>query len=227
MTSQPTGAAAVDPEAEYFQSIEECFVERRGDPLLLSNADWLLIRRWRRAGIPLRVVLRGIRDAFDGHAHSWGRNRKVASLKYCEREVASARERWHRAIDLGAGEERGVGQPLADLAQRFREAQALPVGLAEVCLQLAEQLEERARAGGELAGIERWLEEREKALVRAIRKVDGAARVAEVEAEIDAGLAPYRDRMPPAVVEQVRTEALARALLERCRLPRLSLFHMG
>jgi hypothetical protein len=47
VTSAPTG----DPDAEYFQSIEEHFVSRRGDPLFLSNADWLLIRDWRQAGL--------------------------------------------------------------------------------------------------------------------------------------------------------------------------------
>ena len=74
-------------EAAYYQSIEEFFVSRRGDPLFLSNADWLLIRKWRRAGLPLRIVMRGITDALDGHAHSWGRKRKVGSLAYCAAEV--------------------------------------------------------------------------------------------------------------------------------------------
>jgi hypothetical protein len=59
-----------DPEAAYYQEIEEFFVSRRGDPLTLSNADWLLIRKWRKEEVPLRIVLRGIADALDGHAHS-------------------------------------------------------------------------------------------------------------------------------------------------------------
>ncbi len=75
-----SAVAAADPEAGYYQAVEEYFVSRRGDPLFLSNADWNLVRRWRLAGIPLRVVLRGIRDALDGHAHGWSRQRKVGSL---------------------------------------------------------------------------------------------------------------------------------------------------
>jgi hypothetical protein len=82
-----------DPEAAYYQAVEEYFVSRRGDPLFLSNADWNLVRRWRLAGLPLRVVLRGIRDALDAHAHGWSRDRKVGSLSYCAREVDAARER--------------------------------------------------------------------------------------------------------------------------------------
>src|SRR5512135_639136 len=93
-----------DPEATYYQTVEEYFVSRRGDPLFLSNADWNLVRKWRLAGIPLRVVLRGIRDALDAHAHGWSRGRKVGSLAYCEREVEAARDRWARALSLGRGE---------------------------------------------------------------------------------------------------------------------------
>jgi hypothetical protein len=90
--------AVPDPEAAYYQSVEEFFVSRRGDPLFLSNADWLLIRKWRQAGTPLRIVLRGIADALDAHAHSFSRDRKVGSLAYCAAEVEVARERWQRAL---------------------------------------------------------------------------------------------------------------------------------
>jgi hypothetical protein len=93
-------AHAAHEEAAYYQTIEEFFVSRRGDPLFLSNADWLLIRKWRRSGLPLRIALRGIADALDGHAHSWGRKRKVGSLAYCAAEVDAARERWQRALSF-------------------------------------------------------------------------------------------------------------------------------
>src|SRR3990172_3623024 len=98
--------SAADPEAAYYQEVEEYFVSRRGDALFLSNADWHLVWKWRTAGVPLRVVLRGIRDALDAHAHSWGRGRRVGSLAYCAREVEAARERWERA--LGSGGEGGL-----------------------------------------------------------------------------------------------------------------------
>jgi pyruvate ferredoxin oxidoreductase beta subunit len=48
-----------------YQTIEQEFVSRSGGPLAVSNVDWLLMRRWRKAGIPLRIVLRGVRDALD------------------------------------------------------------------------------------------------------------------------------------------------------------------
>jgi hypothetical protein len=39
-------------------------------------------------------------------------------------------------------------------------------------------------------------------------------------------LAPYGGRMPPRVLEQVRTESVARRVLDAHGLPRLSLFHL-
>ena len=48
---------SADPEAEYYQAVEEYYVSRRGDPLFLSNSEWNLVRSWRLAGLPLREEL--------------------------------------------------------------------------------------------------------------------------------------------------------------------------
>ena len=43
---------------------------------------------------------------------------------------------------------------------------------------------------------------------------------------MDAHLEPWRGRMPARVLEQMRSESLARRTLEAHGLPRLSLFHL-
>jgi hypothetical protein len=53
----------------------------------------------------------------------------------------------------------------------------------------------------------------------------GAGENERLEEEVDAVLAPYRARMPEAVLQQIRQESLARRRLEAQGLPRLSLFH--
>jgi len=276
-----TRSSTADPEAAYYQTVEEFFVSRRGDPLILSNADWLLIRKWRRAGLPLRIVLRGITDALDSHAHSWSRDRKVGSLAYCAAEVDAAAERWQRALALG--EEEGVSAgdalrgfadaldaapslgprsaPLArDLATELRaraEESAVPGGLGGAECPATEQRasdsltserhgveRERARGGefgtspprtderstgfisARVKDLEPWLVEREASLRAALEQDMGRAAVDAIAAAVDRDLAPYRDRMPARVLEQVRTESLARRVLEAHGLPRLSLFHL-
>ncbi len=213
---------APDAEASYYQTIEEFFVSRRGDPLFLSNADWLLVRKWRRARIPLRVVLRGIVDALDSHAHSWSRDRKVGSLAYCAREVDAARERWARSLSLGG--EIDVRAVLRGFAADLERASSLGPAGRTVARRLAEELRSQA-AGDELEKVEGWLGGREAALLQAVRSDIGPSGVARVRTEVEETLSPYRERMPARVLAQIRQESEARRLLEAHGLPRLSLFH--
>lgn len=214
-----------DPEADYYQTVEEYFASRRGDPLFLSNADWNLVRNWKLAGLPLRVVLRGIRDALDAHAHGFDRERRVRSLAYCKGEVDAAGERWRRAIALGGEPGRDAAAALGSFAHDLRQARELgPRGL-ELSLVLARELDERA-SGGALEELTAWLAEREERLVEALAADAGGERMALLEAEIDAGLERWRKRMPARVVETLRRESRARRLLEAHALPRLSLFHL-
>ena len=67
----------------------------------------------------------------------------------------------------------------------------------------------------------------EDRLVEAIRDDAGKTEVAAVEAEVEQSLEPYRKRMPPRVLEQLREESVTRRLLEAHHLPRLSLFHLA
>ena len=214
-----------DPEAAYYQAIEEYFVSHRGDPLFLSNADWHLIRKWRQAGIPLRIVLRGIRDALDGHAHSWGRTQKVGSLAYCAQEVDVARERWERALSLGSEAGQDSAQALAGFASSLEGARGLGVRGSGAARTLAAEL--RARVGESLAELEPWLVEREKRLVECLRGEMDEARLAVLASQVDEALAPYRERMPARVLEQIRRDSLTRRVLEAHGLPRLSLFHVA
>ena len=220
-------AVAADPEAAYYQTVEEFFVSRRGDPLFLSNADWLLVRGWRVAGIPLRVVLRGIADALDGHAHSWSRDRKVGSLSYCASEVEAAVERWQRALAFGGDDGVSATSCLSRFAELL-EAAAPSCGRAgEDARGLAAALRARALRGEEaVAGLEPWLKEREAGLLAALRAELPPPALLALEEAIESDLRPYLGRMPARVVAQVRADALARRVLEAFGLPRLSLFHL-
>jgi hypothetical protein len=225
--SQPgsTRAGLRDPEATYYQTIEEFFVSRRGDPLMLSNADWLLIRKWRTSGMPLRVVLRGVADALESHARSWGRDRKVGSLAYCAREVEAARERWQRALGFGAEGEIDVGAVLLGFADDVARAHGLGPESARTAAELEREL--RRRAGEEsLQDLEGWLGRQEAHLIETLRREDPREAMTAIDDEVDRSLAPYRDRMPARVLAQVRSDAVARRTLERHGIPRLSLFQV-
>jgi hypothetical protein len=214
-----------DPEAEYYQSVEEYFVSRRGDPLFLSNAEWNLVRGWRLEGLPLRIVLRGIRDALDGHAHGWSRDRKVRSLSYCRTAVEAAGERWRRALALGGDLGLDARRTLEGFARDVERAHELGPRARQEALEIARELRELAAAGA-LDEITAWLSEREARLLKAVGEDLGSDRMRELEAEVDAALERWRGRMPSRVLSTLRQESLARRVLEAHALPRLSLFHL-
>jgi len=215
---------ATDSEAAYYQAVEEFFVARRGDPLFLSSADWTLVHRWRKQGLLLRVVLRGIADALDGHAHSWGRERKVGSLRYCAAEVDAAHERWERALALGQEEGSDVAGALRGFAGALEVADSLGPSARQAAIPLARALRQRAEDPGlRPRDLEPWLAAREAELLAAIRADSGPQEGARVESEVEATLAPYRGRMPERVLAQVRADGVARRLLAGHGLSRLSL----
>lgn len=215
----------MDPEAAYYQTVEEVFVSLRGDPLFLSNPDWLLVREWRQQGIPLRIVLRGLRDALDSHAHSWGRQRKVKSLAYCASEVEAAHQRWRRAVTSGAEAAPSPAQTLLAFAASLDSARDVGTAGRTRAMELAEALKAKGLEGGDLRTLEPWLQQQEAQLIESLRQDLGAPAVGAVEAAVEADLAPYRGRMPEKVLASIRTESVARRLLEAHGLPRLSLFH--
>jgi hypothetical protein len=213
-------------DARYYQEIQEAFVARRGSPLTLSSADWTLARKWRRAGVPLRIVLRGIADAMEGHAESWQRERKVYHLKFCTKAVSAAHRRWHEALSLGGRPGGGLSEHLARLAAALESAGGLPPRVSRERDRVLAAMRERVAEAGQTAALDRWLQGTERDLTRAIRAELDPSTLGAIESEIDAGLDAYRDRMPAQVVDDVRDEALTRALLARYQLPRLSLFHV-
>ena len=216
-------AAVSAPETAYYQAVEEYFVSQRGDPLFVSNADWVLIHEWRTEGVPLRVVLRGIADAFESHAHSWSRAKKVGSLAYCKSEVERARERWQRALALGEEEHLDPSTQLATLADAFRQAAARAASCAPLLAGIAAELRELATTP-KAASLEARLQQRERELVAALLAAADPALLASHEAAIERDLAPYAQRMPANVLDQIRAESRTRRLFESFELPRLSLF---
>jgi hypothetical protein len=211
-------------ESGYYQAIEEYFVSRRGDPLMLSNADWTLIHKWRLAGVPLRIVLRGIADALDSHAHSWGRSRKVGSLAYCAAEVEAARDRWERAL---AGGEEPAGDPSAVL-HRLADALSVCAPLLDrpETMALVAALRDPSRAAEPRRSLEPWLMAREAEVVEWLAAAHGPEWREQIERAVDADLVGYRGRMPDRVLRQVRTESIARRVTSSHGLPRFSLFDL-
>ncbi len=207
---------APPPEVSYFRGIEEDFVRRRGGALVLSTADWDLMWNWHQSGIPLRVVLRGIADAFEAHAHSWSRRQPVRGLRYCAAEVERARQRWRRALSLDRAEALGVDAHLQGLIAAWGAAR-LPSELSTERDRLLEAL--RAGPGGE--EVQEWLQARESDLAARLARTAGTKVMGELRHLAESDLERYRDRMPRRTFDRIVEEGLTRRLFERYGVPRL------
>jgi hypothetical protein len=228
----------------YFSDIEEHFAQRRGSVLMVSTLDWALMETWKDAGIPLEAVLRGIDATFDRYDARPSKTRKVNALAYCTQEVLAAAEEMKQAAEgalPASSEAKDTGfspQQIADYlranAAHLEAAAAnevMPQAPAEVIRQSAATLHDiasgLAQSGGtRLEDVERRLTVMEEKIMAALLASTPDDALLAVRAEVDRDVAPYRRNMPSAQVEQLHKQYVHKRLLERYRLPRLSLFYM-
>jgi hypothetical protein len=235
-----------EPEAlenyyNYFTEIEERFQQRRGSILLLSTLDWALIDTWREAGIPLEAVLRGIDQAFDRYDARKAKShaRRINGLAWCAQEVMTAAEDLREAgvgaakpqadaASAGFGQER-IAAHLEDAGAQLRGA-ALSGLAAQTAAEIADRLHALAEAVRaaipETEELERTLTALEEKLLNAVMATTAEEELTALREQSARELAPYRRRMQALQIRQIEQQFLHKQLLEKHRLPRLSLFYM-
>jgi len=229
----------------YFTEIEEHYQRRRGTILLLSTLDWALIETWKNAGIPLQAVLRGVDDAFDKYDQRPSKSKKVNSLAYCSQAVLAAAEDMKEAAVGATSKGRAQRQPGFDAAQiavflrgnaeKLEKAKSPErAGFATVTMareeaaslsKMAEEIESDGNLP-RLEDLERRLTVMEEKLFAVLMAATPDEDLLQVRAEADRDIAPYRRNMTAAQVEQLHKQYVHKRLLERCGVPRLSLFYM-
>lgn len=227
----------------YFTEIEEHFQRRRGSLLLLSTLDWALIETWREAGVPLEAVLRGIDTAFEKYearkAHA--RVRRVNGLAYCTQEVMAAVEDMKEASIGTASAHKDEGPAPGFEPERIAAHLELcseelgAATLAEIAQPTAQEMSQRLRglAMGvrveqpDLEELERTLTVMEEKLFATLMTTTPEADLLAVREQAARELAPYRRRMQAVQIRQIEQQFLHKRLLEKYKLPRLSLFYMS
>jgi hypothetical protein len=226
----------------YFTEIEEHFQRRRGTILMLSTLDWALIETWKDAGVPLEAVLRGIDSAFDKYHARPAKTRKVNSLAYCAQEVLAAAEDMQEASVGVTKSAPDKGFDSAEIVAFLRRAataldsaklparpgispEAVAREVATSLLELASQIESHPLPA-RLEDLERRLTQLEEKLFAVLLAALSDDEVLAVRTQADRDLAPYRSKMSSSQVEQLQKQYARKKLLEKYKLPRLSLFYM-
>ena len=232
----------------YFTEIEEQFRQCRAEAVLLSPLDWALIESWKEQGFPLEAVLLGIRRSFEKFKTGKRGYRKVNSLAYCSQEVFSAvaesrQQSAETETPAAAKAEAAAPFSTKEIAGFFSRCEAAVETARQRARRegktvLADELAEAvsalgviaARAQGQPAGdleeMERNLTVLEEKLNASLLRGTPVEVLAELRAEVDRGLIPYRRKMPAAEVDLLERRFLKNRLLEHYRIPRLSFFYL-
>ena len=225
----------MDNYFNYFTEIEEHFQKRRGGALLLSTLDWALIETWKDAGLPLEAVLRGIDATFDRYDAKPSKSRKINSLAYCSQEVLAAAEDMKEAAVGSERPEKPSGFEAAEIAAylqgnaaRLETVKELGAAAGESAHTLRELAEGVAASQGKpgLEDLERRLTVMEEKLFAVLLAGTPDQELVAVRAEADREIAPYRRNMIAAQLEQLHKQFVHKRLLEKHKVPRLSLFYM-
>ena len=230
----------------YFTEIEQRFLQRRGGGLLLSTLDWALIETWKDAGIPLAAVLRGIDESFDSYERRPSKTKKINGLAYCSQLVLAAAEDMKEAAvgaatdDPSAKSNRGTQgfepevvaaflRRNADLLDSAKLPQGGGISAKSVATDAAHTLRElaaEAKPNSRLEDMERRLTVIEEKLFAALLASTPDEEIVTVRVEADRDLIPYRSKMSGPQIDQLLKQYIHKRLLEKYRLPRLSLFYM-
>ncbi len=108
----------LDRRSRYYQTIAKVFIDLRGAPFFLSSKELDFVRKWEERGIPLRVVLEGIKRSFEQPGYRRGKRRRPNTLDYCHSFVMRAFDQYR---------DRQVGQKVAKASggERKRERKIL------------------------------------------------------------------------------------------------------
>ena len=215
----------------YFTEIEEHFQCARGTGIfLLSPLDWALIESWKNAGVPLEAVLKGVDEAFEKWRSRKVRTRAVNSVAYCAQAVMEAAQRTPSRTEGLRGPDNPVfaaGEVRAHLEKASVALENRPEPpfheIAASLDALNRHIEEHLQ---NVEDLEQRLTALEDKMVSAARTIQSDDDLLAMRQALDAELKPYRGKMTASQLSMLERRYLDSAVLERARLPRLSLFYL-
>jgi chromosome segregation ATPase len=212
----------------YFTEVEEHFQRARGTSLfLLSPLDWALLESWKNAEVPLEAVLRGIDEAFEKWRSRKVKTQMVNSLAFCAQAVLTEARIIAEAAPDSSRQKSEAPFKIEELRDYLnRNAAALPAGYAEIAASLTKISADLETHFADLEGLEQRLTVLEEKMVAAARTLQTEDEMLASRQELDRQLRPYRGKMTAEQLTMLEKQYLERHLLEKARLPRLSLFYM-
>jgi hypothetical protein len=228
-------------EEEYFRVIEDYFLQKRGNPMLLSPKEWVLIREWYEAQIPSEVVIRGIDRAFEKKKDP---DSEITSLMYCKRIVKSEYKRHLKSMEGAGDSPREVEPPATDVEQylerlatqlsesvkkaseKGNDALAQMLQLKEASLRDSVLNEFRTNSSMNRERVEEKLTGIEKDLEQLLLQLVPANDITRYKEDSMRELKAFEEKLEFNVYQEMLRRALIKAARKQYGIPRLSLFYM-
>jgi hypothetical protein len=229
-------------EEEYFRLIENYFIQKRGNPMLLSPKEWALIRDWHEAQIPEEVVFRAIDRGFE--KKKMDEEKSPVSLNYFKRIVKSEYKRFLKAKEGAAAQPESQQETAANIHQYLEKLQAhleesekqasekgnqsladLLRGCRErLSSQILQSLVENPTM--ELQRVEHQLTTLEKEIEQVLLSTISEPQLNKYREDAMRELKTFEDKIDLPVYQQMITRALIKSVRKLYNIPRLSLFYM-
>jgi hypothetical protein len=179
-----------------------------------------MVRQWEERGIPLRVVLEGIRGSFERTGLRFGKRRKPYTLDYCNSFVLRAFELYEDRC-IGEKMKAAPGEDKKRASRILREVERFLAHLPEelhilkpVFLKLREKL-----SGGKVT--EEELERAEEAIELLIEESLSEELIETVTAEIRAEFG----KIPGTKFDEIFRIKVLKATREKHKIPHVSPFY--
>jgi len=224
-------------EEEYFRVIEEHFLQKRGNPMLLNPKEWSLIHEWYDQSIPEEVVLRAIDRAFERKVE----DRLPLSLRYASRLVKSELRKYVKSLEgkdpTKEPEAKNVGEYLKRLAENLEKScllaqksgnRMLSEYLEKTHQRLSEEIVEPflKDTSTNLQRVEHQLTTFEKEIEQVLLQMISEEQMNLFKEDAMRELKSFESKLDLAVYQEMLRRALIKAVRRVYQIPRLSLFYM-
>ena len=225
---------------EYCREVEAYLCRKNeGHLIRIVGPAFEQVCGWATQGVPLKIAFRGI-DQYCERYYAKGPRRRPVRIEFCEADVLDLFDNWRRAVGVSAAASDGTEEPAPKkpaLAAHIERAVVRLTSLrgggrrsasfgdrVDVAVRELDSLAGDARAarGEARAGIIDRLRALDRDLCAAATEAIDSETKTTLEAEADAELLPFAQRMPLDALERARHAAFTRLLRESAGLPVLA-----
>lgn len=234
---------------EYCRLVEAHLTRVNGGHLVrIVGPGFALVRGWADAGIPLRVVFRGIDDKAERHA-AGASARRPLRIEFCDADVRQVFDRWQRAVGLttraaattpvdeDAAPEAGAETKRPSLAKHLERAidrlartagkldlpEPLRDGLGLILAEAADARDAaRALRGADREPLVARVARLDDSLMTLARTTAAADLLAAIRREAEQDLAAYRGRLAGDAWTKAVGATADQLLRDRLGLPTLA-----